>query len=148
NPSTGIGMNLLRICIGTSDFAGEDWYSYDDLPSGETDPDLRKFSIGRDRAYILPALKLAKRQNPNLLFFASAWSPPGWMKTTGNMIGGEFPSRWYGTYAQYLVRFIQAYEVEGIPIHAITVQNDPGLDRSKEKDPKWFYPSCHWNAEQ
>ena len=51
-------------------------------------------------------------------------------------------------YAQYFVKFIRAYEAEGIPIHAITVQNEPGVDRAKEKDPKWFYPSCHWTGEQ
>ena len=47
-----------------------------------------------------------------------------------------------------LREFIQAYEAEGIPIHAVTVQNEPGVDRAKEKDPKWFYPSCHWTGEQ
>src|SRR5262249_21384969 len=133
SPSTGIGMNLMRVCIGTSDFAGEDWYSYDDLLPGQNDPELSHFSIDPDRAYILPVLKVAKQKNPDLLFFASPWSPPGWMKTTGNMIGGELLPKWYATYARYLVRFIEAYEAEGIPIHGITVQNEPGVDRSKEK---------------
>jgi glucosylceramidase len=141
-------MNLMRICIGTSDFAGEDWYSYDDLPPGQTDAQLTRFSIERDRNYILPVLKIAKEQNPQLLFFASPWSPPGWMKTTGNMTGGELLPKWYPAYAAYFVRFIQAYEAEGIPIYAVTVQNEPGVDRSKEKDTKMFYPSCHWTAEQ
>ena len=148
SPTTGIGMNLMRICIGTSDFAGDPWYSYDDLSPGETDPDLKRFSIERDRACILPVLKLAKQKNPSLLFFASPWTPPGWMKTKGSLIGGEVLPKWYPVYAEYFVRFIQAYEREGIPIHAVTVQNEPGVDRAKEKDPKAFYPSCHWTAEQ
>jgi glucosylceramidase len=146
SPQVGIGMNLMRICIGTSDFAGDPWYSYDDLSPGETDPDLKRFSIERDRACVLPVLKLAKQKNPDLLFFASPWSPPGWMKTNGSLIGGEL--KWYSVYADYFVRFIQAYEREGIPIHAVTVQNEPGVDRAKEKDSKWFYPSCHWTAAQ
>ena len=148
SPTSGIGMNLMRVCIGTSDFAGEPWYSYDDLASGETDPKLKHFSIKRDRTYVLPMLKVARRKNPDLLFFASPWSPPGWMKTSGTMIGGELRPQWYAVYAEYFVRFIQAYEKEGVPIYAVTVQNEPGVDRSKEKDPKWFYPSCHWTGEQ
>jgi glucosylceramidase len=70
------------------------------------------------------------------------------MKTTGTMIGGELLPRWYAVYAEYFVRFIKAYEAEGIPIYAVTVQNEPGVDRAREKDPKWFYPSCHWTAGQ
>ncbi len=147
SPTKGIGMNLMRISIGTSDFTGEDWYSYDDLPAGDTDPELKRFSIDRDRAYILPVLKIALEKNPELLFFASPWSPPGWMKTTGNMIGGELKPEYYAAYADYFVRFLQACETEGIPVHAVTVQNEPGVDRAN-KDPKWYYPSCHWSAEQ
>lgn len=148
SPRTGIGMNLMRVCIGTSDFAGEPWYSYDDLPPGETDPTLSRFSIEHDRAYVLPVLKLARRKNLDLLFFASPWSPPGWMKTTGSMIGGELLPQWYPAYARYFVNFVKAYEAEGIPIYAVTVQNEPGVDRSKEKDAKSFYPSCHWTGAQ
>ncbi len=148
SPTAGVGMNLMRVCIGTPDFTGDPWYSYNDLPPGESDPELKRFSIERDRAYILPVLKLARQKNPDLLFLASPWSPPGWMKTTGTMIGGELLPQWYAAYAEYFVKFIQTYEAEGIPIHAVTIQNEPGVDRAKEKDPKWFYPSCHWTGEQ
>ena len=148
SPTTGIGMNLMRICIGTPDFTGEPWYSYDDLAAGEADPELKRFSIEKDRAYILPMLKLARQRNPELLFFASPWSPPGWMKSAGTMIGGELLPRWYSVYADYFVKFIRAYEAEGIPIYAVTIQNEPGVDRSKEKNPRWHYPSCHWTGVQ
>ncbi len=148
SPTSGIGMNLMRLCMGTSDFTGDAWYSYNDLPRGETDPELKRFTIEKDRAYILPVLKLAQQKNPDLLFFASPWSPPGWMKSNGTMIGGQLLPQWYATYAEYFVKFIQAYEAEGIPIYAVTIQNEPGVDRAKEKDPKWFYPSCHWTGEQ
>lgn len=148
HPSTGLGMNLMRICIGTPDFTGDPWYSYNDLPPGRTDPELRDFSIEKDRAYILPMLKLARQKNPEIRFIATPWSPPGWMKSTGTLIGGRLWPRWYPAYAEYFVRFIRAYEAEGIPIHAVTVQNEPGVDRARERDPRWFYPSCHWTAEQ
>lgn len=148
SPSKGIGMNLMRICIGTPDFTGDPWYSYNDLPSGETDQELKRFSIEKDRAYILPILKLAREVNQDLLYFASPWSPPGWMKTTGSLIGGSVLPQWYPVYAEYFVRFLKAYAEAGVPIHAITVQNEPGVDRAREKDPKWHYPSCHWTGEQ
>jgi glucosylceramidase len=70
------------------------------------------------------------------------------MKTTGDLIGGELQPEWYSAYARYFVSFVKAYEAEGIPIYAVTVQNEPGVDRAKEKDPKWFYPSCHWTGAQ
>lgn len=148
NPKTGIGMNLMRLCIGAPDFTGDPWYSYNDLPPGETDSELKRFSIESDRRYILPAIKLARQKNPDLLFFASPWSPPGWMKSTGTMIGGHLLPQHSAAYAEYFVRFIQAYEAEGIPIYAVTIQNEPGVDRAKEKNPKWHYPSCRWTGEQ
>jgi glucosylceramidase len=70
------------------------------------------------------------------------------MKSTGTLMGGHLLPRWHAAYADYFVKFIQAYAAEGIPLYAVTVQNEPGVDRAKEKDPRWFYPSCHWTAEQ
>jgi glucosylceramidase len=148
NPQTGIGMNLMRVCIGTPDFTGDPWYSYNDLPEGQTDPKLEQFSIEKDKAYILPVLQKTAAARKDLLFFASPWSPPGWMKTTGNMIGGKLKREWYASYAQYFVKFIQAYESLGIPIYAVTIQNEPGVDRNLEKDTKWWYPSCRWTGEE
>ncbi|MBY0588047.1 hypothetical protein K2X85_12775 [bacterium] len=148
DPEQGIGMNLIRICIGTPDFTGDPWYTYDDMPEGQTDPELSKFSIEKDKAYLLPVIRKTALARPDALFFASPWSPPGWMKTTGNMIGGKLKPEWYGAYAQYFVKFIQAYQAEGIPLYAITVQNEPGVDRNLEKDKKWWYPSCRWTGEE
>ncbi|MBM3289402.1 MAG: hypothetical protein FJY92_04550 [Candidatus Hydrogenedentes bacterium] len=89
SPDTGIGMSTMRICIGTPDFTGEPWYTYDDMPPGQKDEKLERFSIEKDKAYILPVLKLALQKNPDLVFYASPWSPPGWMKTGDDMIGGH-----------------------------------------------------------
>lgn len=148
DPQQGIGMNLMRLCIGTPDFTGEPWYTYNDLPAGETDPEMRKFSIEKDQRYILPILQKVHARFPQVLFFASPWSPPGWMKTTGSTTGGQLRQEWEKAYALYFVRFIQAYAAAGIPLHAVTIQNEPGVDRALSKDPKWFYPSCRWNADQ
>lgn len=144
SPDKGIGMSTMRICIGTPDFTGEPWYTYDDMPPGEKDEKLEHFSIEKDRTYILPVLKLALQKNPDLKFFASPWSPPGWMKTGDDMIGGHLYPRWYGVYAQYFVKFIQAYAAEGIPIHAVTIQNEPGVNK-RDDVKSWWYPSCQWS---
>ena len=141
NPERGIGMNLMRVCIGASDFIGEPYYTYDDLPEGETDPELTKFSIEKDRAYVLPAIKTAQKKNPSLLFFGSPWSPPAWMKTTGKLGTGSLKPECYPAFAKYLLKFIQAYGVEGIPMHAMTVQNEPHME---SKD----YPTTYWTGEQ
>ena len=141
NSETGIGMNLMRVCIGTSDFVGEPYYTYDDVPEGETDPDLAKFSIEKDRAYVLPAIKLAQKKNPNLVLFGSPWSPPAWMKTSGKLGTGRVKPECYPAFAKYLLKFIKAYEAEGVPIHAITVQNEPHMSHSR-------YPTTLWTAEE
>ncbi len=121
----GIGISFLRQPIGASDYALT-MYSYNDLPEGITeDPELKFFSIEHDRDYILPALKDALEINPLLKVMASPWSAPGWMKTSGIMIGGSLLPYMYEVYAKYLVKFIKAYESEGVPIYAITVQNEP-----------------------
>ena len=124
DPQKGIGLSVLRQPMGASDFA-LDAYSYDDVAAGEKDLKLEKFSIEHDRAYILPLLKQALARNPNLKIMASPWSPPGWMKTSQSMIFGALSPEAYPAFADYFVKFIKAYEAEGIPIYAITMQNEP-----------------------
>jgi len=124
DPEAGIGLSYVRVAIGASDFAREH-YTYDDLTAGQTDPGLVGFSIDHDRAYIVPLLKEALGLNPRLRILASPWSPPAWMKTPPTLFGGTLNPAWYATYADYLIRFIRAYEHEGIPITAVTVQNEP-----------------------
>ncbi len=141
HPTQGIGMSLVRICIGTPDFTASPWYTYDDLPPGQEDPELKHFSIAKDREYVLPVLKLARKLNPELKFFASPWSPPGWMKTSGRICGGQIHPDHFPHYAEYLARFVEAYRGEGISIHAITVQNEPEYNPGA-------YPTCGWTAAQ
>lgn len=127
SPTRGIGLDFLRQPMGASDLtapsSGE--YSYDDMPPGQTDPNLTHFSIQHDEAYIIPLLKQALRINPNLKILATPWSPPGWMKSTDSMEGGTLNADAYAPYANYFVDFIQAYQAQGIPIYAVTVQNEP-----------------------
>ncbi|HVU66637.1 MAG TPA: cellulose binding domain-containing protein [Ktedonobacteraceae bacterium] len=130
NP-TSIGLSFVRIPMGASDFSINGAYSYDDMPAGQTDPTLAHFSIAHDTSYILPILQQAYQLNPGIRFMANPWSPPGWMKSNGSMIGvyngqtGTLNSSAYGPLAQYFVKFIQAYQAQGIPIYAISPQNEP-----------------------
>ena len=122
-----IGLSFIRIDMGASDFALRQ-YSYDDMPPGERDSAVVHFSIDPDRAETLPLLKRALELNPRLAIVASPWSAPAWMKTTGSMIKGTLRDDAYASYATYFSRFVAAYAAEGVPIFAITVQNEPHFE--------------------
>lgn len=120
----GIGVSFVRNPMGASDLT-RFHYSYDDNPPGGTDPNLDHFSIAHDQADIIPLVRQALQLNPDLTIMASPWSPPGWMKDSGSMIGGSLLPGMYAPYADYFVKYIQAYEAEGIPIHYVSLQNEP-----------------------
>jgi glucosylceramidase len=124
SPSNGIGISFVRVPMGASDFARYP-YTYDDMPAGQSDPDLAHFSIDHDRSYILPILRQASRINPRVKFLASPWSPPAWMKLINKLNGSSLNPAYYPSFAAYFVRFILAYRAEGIPIYAVTLQNEP-----------------------
>ena len=120
----GIGVSFVRNPMGASDLARTQ-YSYDDLPSGQTDTNLTSFSIAHDQADIIPLVQQALQLNPQLTIMANPWSPPGWMKTSGSMVGGSLLTSMYASFAQYFVKYIQAYQAAGIPTHYISLQNEP-----------------------
>ena len=125
SPSAGIGVSFVRQPMGASDFAVNGNYSYDDVPSGQTDPNLTNFSISHDTAYIIPLLAQARTINPAVKVVALPWSPPAWMKADGSMNGGNMITADFPSFAQYFIKFLQAYQQQGIPIYAISVQNEP-----------------------
>jgi glucosylceramidase len=120
-------LSLLRQPMGASDFVDGPFYTYDDLPAGSTDYGMRHFSVEHDRMQIIPLLRQALVLNPALKVIATPWSPPAWMKTSGSLIGGRLidDPRIYDAYAKYFVKFIQAYQRAGVPIYAVTLQNEP-----------------------
>jgi glucosylceramidase len=120
----GIGISFVRIPMGASDFALSN-YSYNDLEPGQTDLNMERFTLERDQQYVIPMLKLAKTQNPSLLLMGSPWSAPAWMKDNGSMNGGSMKTEYFDAYAKYFVKFIQGYTAEGLPIYAVTPQNEP-----------------------
>ena len=129
-----MNLNVCRICIGSSDCSTA-VFSYDD---GDVDPDLNRFSISRDHEYVLPILRHSRSINPDLFLFASPWSPPGWMKSNGSMRGGCMRHTYMPSYADYFLKFLRAYEAAGVPVQAVTVQNEVDTDQDGTM------PACAW----
>ena len=130
-------LSMGRISIGASDYSTAA-YSYDDGPA---DPELKRFSIDHDRDYILPTLRAAVGANPDLFLFASPWSPPGWMKYSNSMLGGNIRPENIPAYARYLHKFVEAYAAADIKVRAITTQNEIDADQGGRM------PACAWPEE-
>ncbi|MBK3566633.1 MULTISPECIES: ricin-type beta-trefoil lectin domain protein [unclassified Streptomyces] len=137
SPTDGIGLSFLRNPMGASDLARYG-YTYDDVASGATDPNLTSFSIAHDLADVVPLTKQALSLNPSLTVMASPWTAPAWMKDSGSLNGGWLKSEDYGAYADYFVKYLQAYKDQGVPVSYVTVQNEPTCCSG--------YPSMSWNA--
>ena len=132
-----MGFNVCRTCIGASDYS-RNAYSFDE---GEPDPELQRFSIDHDREYILPMIREARKANPDLFLFSTPWSPPGWMKPNKSMLGGNMERKYMPSYANYFVKFLQAYEKGSVPIQAVSVQNEVDTDQDGRM------PACSWPQE-
>ncbi|MEO5593273.1 MAG: glycoside hydrolase family 30 beta sandwich domain-containing protein [Chitinophagaceae bacterium] len=122
--NTSIGISYLRLSIGASDL-NDHVFSYDDLPAGQTDTALLKFDLGPDKENVIPVMKEILDISPAIKILASPWSPPAWMKNNNDARGGRLQPAYYGAYAKYFVKYIQAMKAAGIMIDAITVQNEP-----------------------
>lgn len=132
-----MGFGVCRTCIGASDYATVA-YSYDD---GDPDPELLRFSTDHERGYVLPMLRLARKMNPELYVFGAPWSPPGWMKSNGSMLGGSMRKRNLAAYARYFVKYLHAYAAEGVVLDAVTPQNEVDTDQDGRM------PACFWAQE-
>lgn len=117
-------ISYLRLSVGASDL-DDQVFSYNDLPLGEEDMTLTKFSLSRDTLYLLPIIKQILSIQPTIKFMATPWSPPTWMKSNGSSIGGSLLPKYYDVYADYLVKYIQQMENYGVHIDALTIQNEP-----------------------
>ncbi|MCL1857330.1 MAG: glycosyl hydrolase [Kiritimatiellaeota bacterium] len=138
DPKDGCRFTHCRLPIGASDYAAE-WYSLNETAG---DFAMRNFSVARDQSCLIPYVKSALAVNPNLTFFASPWSPPTWMKfprayNYGTLI---WEKKYLEAYALYFVKFVQAYQKEGINVTQIHPQNEPVADQK--------FPSCLWTGEQ
>ena len=142
-----IHLNFLRVAIGSSGAmtVGAP-YSYDDMPPGQSDSDLSNFSVAHDTSYLIPTLQQALAINPGLEILANPWSPPAWMKSNDSLdnLGGSgtLLASAYRPLARYIVKFIQAYERQGIPIDEVTPQNEPSSGGSGTPYPGLTLPAA------
>jgi glucosylceramidase len=159
---SGLNLNIGRCCIGASDYS-RSVYSYDDVAD---DMNLDHFSLKQDEAYILPTLREILGIKPDLFLMATPWSPPGWMKTygttfggrttenylgpythslwelsNGSMKGGWMSEKYLGVYAQYLWKFLQGYAQAGVPVRALSTQNEIVTTQYGRM------PACRWSPE-
>jgi glucosylceramidase len=137
-PGEGLGLSVCRVPIGASDYA-LDRYSLNETPG---DYEMKGFSIDRDRGLLIPYIKEALAIQPRLRLWASAWSPPTWMKDNRSFDSGALldDPGVYRALALYLLKFMRAYRAEGLPMEAVAVQNEPKTLTN--------YPSCDWTAVQ
>lgn len=137
DPERGIGYSLGRTHMNSCDFSSE---SYTYVKDG--DKDLSSFDIAHDRKFRIPFIKEAlATAGKDFRLFISPWSPPAWMKSNGDMLhGGSLQPEFYDSWANYYVKFIKAYESEGIPIWGLTVQNEPMANQ--------IWESCIYTAQQ
>ena len=125
-PPPNLDLNMLRLTIGASDFSLQQ-YTLDDLPFGQVDPALQHFNVAANLHDVIPTVRELMAVDPQLRIVASPWSAPAWMKDSENLIGGALLPQYESTYADYLVKYLDAYRGYGIPIFALTLQNEPGF---------------------
>jgi glucosylceramidase len=138
DPEKGLRFNYCRTPIGASDYA-LDRYTLDEAAG---DYAMEKFSIERDQKHLIPFIRAAREVRPDLKVWASAWTPPTWMKTNHAFDSGAMidDPRIYAAYALYLARYVESYAKAGIPIEMVVPQNEPGQ--------LTHYPSCDWAPSQ
>ena len=119
-----IHVSYLRVSVGSSDM-NRRVYTYDDMPAGETDPSLAHFGLGPDMTDVIPVLQQILALDPGVSILATPWSAPSWMKSNGLPKAGSLLPANFQVYARYLVSYLQAMAAQGIPIRALTMQNEP-----------------------
>ena len=119
--STNIGVSYLRLSIGASDLSAST-FTYDDTPG---DSALQYFNMDMERIDLIPVLQKILALVPDIKIIATPWSAPAWMKTNNNLSGGSLKPECYDVYSRYFVKYIQTMKAAGIPVEAITPQNEP-----------------------
>jgi glucosylceramidase len=133
----GINYSIIRTNINSCDFSS-DSYSY--VETG--DSELKTFTIDHDKKFKITLIKKAiNKVNDSVILFVSPWSPPAFMKDNKNMLhGGKLLPEYYQSWANYFVKFIRAYQAEGLPIWGVSIQNEPMAVQTWE--------SCIYTAEE
>jgi len=139
-PPPNLDLNMMRLPIGASDFSLE-LYTMDDMPFGQVDPQLEHFNVAPNKTAIIPTVREVLSIDPDLHIIASSWTAPAWMKDSGNLLGGTLLEQYESAYADYLVKYLDAFRSYGIPIFALTLQNEPNFEPIT-------YPGMRLSADQ
>ena len=138
----GIGLDMIRNPLGACDFSLE-YYTYNDIPEGETDYELEHFDFSKAAGQV-ELTKEAMAVNPNIKLFLAPWTAPLWMKTKYEFTTAESKTKLrrdcYDVYADYLVKCIQSYEEQDVPVYAFSVQNEPLIVTD--------WPSMYWDCDE
>ena len=119
---SGANYSLTRTHINSCDFS-LGTYSYDSVVN---DTQLQYFDISPDKDDLIPMIKEAQAiSKEGFKIIASPWTAPPWMKDNNKWKGGKLLPKYYPTWANYLVKYIHEYKKEGIPIWALTIENEP-----------------------
>lgn len=121
-----LNLNMMRLTIGASDFSLAP-YTLDDMPAGQVDPDLSHFNVATNLVDVIPTVQEVLSVAPQLRIVATSWSAPAWMKSNGDLIGGTLLEQYESAYADYLIKYVETYRGYGIPIFALTMQNEPAF---------------------
>jgi glucosylceramidase len=140
DPVDGAGISLVRVPVGASDFALTH-HTFDDVPAGQSDPTLSRFSLAHAEKELVPVLREALAINPELRVMLTPWSAPAWMKSSGSLIGGTLLEEHTEVYAEYLARTVVGLREHGVPVRFLTLGNEPGHT-------PWDYPGMRLSAEQ
>ncbi|KAI5118210.1 hypothetical protein M0805_004700 [Coniferiporia weirii] len=111
------GMNYMRVPLGASDFSPS-VYSYNDNQNAN-------FSIDVTPAYVFSTLEDIIAISNGAKIHLLPWSPPGWMKDSSSMNGGNFVAEYSSQMANYLFKSAQSFKLKGFTPYAISIQNEP-----------------------
>jgi glucosylceramidase len=141
DPVKGCRFTTGRVPIGMSDFTVNQVYSLNETAG---DYAMNNFSLRNDSLMNIAFVKAAMAANPNIMIYASPWTPPGWMKTNNSWQGGNNPTinknaQTWTAYALYFSKFVKGWKQAGIPVNIVYPQNEPGYNSTG-------HPSCAWSG--
>lgn len=135
---SGADYRFLRVSLDSCDFS----IGHYEAMSDPSDTALSTFSLSHDETEIIPFIKLAeKTAGHSIPLLLSPWSPPAFMKTTGERNhGGKLKSEYYSLWAEYICKYIEGYEAHGLTVAYISVQNEPNATQT--------WDSCLYTGEE
>lgn len=142
SPDKGAGFSYLRIPIGANDFSNGD-YTLNDTKNNVLDLKLKNFRKDKLEAFI-EFIKEAQTYNPEIKIMITPWTAPAWMKDTKKLKGGQIRRRYFSSYADYLIKSVQSFQEEGIPVSHYTLLNEPLIGDAKLD---WGFPQTYMSPE-